>query len=293
MGDMQNFIQNFPKEIPPQHQNVHPGIEKDMNPKPIYDNPNYKGSGKLRNKVTLITGGDSGIGRAVAISYAKEGSDIAIIYFNEHQDAEETKEAVIKCGRRCILIPGDIKDSAFCKSAVIQTVTELGGLDILINNAAVQYVQNTIENITDAQLEETFKTNIFSMFYLTREALSHMKRGSSIINTASITAYKGHELLIDYSSSKGAIVTFTRSMAISLASKGIRVNAVAPGPIWTPLIPSSFDTNKVKQFGSNTSFGRPGQPVELASAYVFLGSDDASFITGEIIHVNGGEIVNG
>ncbi|MBM7870354.1 NAD(P)-dependent dehydrogenase (short-subunit alcohol dehydrogenase family) [Clostridium pascui] len=293
MGDMQNFIQNFPKQIPPQHQNVHPGIEKDMNPKPIYDNPSYKSSEKLQNKVTLITGGDSGIGRAVAISYAKEGSDIAIVYFNEHKDAEETKESVVKYGRRCILIPGDIKDSAFCKSAVIQTVTELGGLDILINNAAVQYVQNTIESITDAQLEETFKTNIFSMFYLTREALSHMKRGSSIINTASITAYKGHELLIDYSSSKGAIVTFTRSMAISLASKGIRVNAVAPGPIWTPLIPSSFDTNKVKQFGSNTSFGRPGQPVELASAYVFLGSNDASFITGEIIHVNGGEIVNG
>lgn len=293
MSDMQNFIQSFPKQIPPQHQNMHPGIEEDMNPKPIYDNSNYKGSGKLQDKVTLITGGDSGIGRAVAISYAKEGSDIAIVYFNEHQDAEKTKEAVIKYGRRCILIPGDIKDSAFCKSVVIQTVTELGGLDILINNAAVQYVQNTIENITDAQLEETFKTNIFSMFYLTREALSHMKRGSSIINTASITAYKGHELLIDYSSSKGAIVTFTRSMAISLASKGIRVNAVAPGPIWTPLIPSSFDTNKVKKFGSNTSFGRPGQPVELASAYVFLGSDDASFITGEIIHVNGGEIVNG
>lgn len=293
MSDIQSFIQNFPKQIPPQHQNVHPGIEKDMNPKPIYDNPSYKGSGKLQDKVTLITGGDSGIGRAVAIAYAKEGSDIAIVYFNEHQDAEETKEAVIKYGRRCILIPGDIKNSAFCKSAVIQTVTELGGLDILINNAAVQYVQNTIENITDTQLEETFKTNIFSMFYLTREALSHMKRGSSIINTASITAYKGHELLIDYSSSKGAIVTFTRSMAISLACKGIRVNAVAPGPIWTPLIPSSFDTNKVKQFGSNTSFGRPGQPVELASAYVFLGSDDASFITGEIIHVNGGEIVNG
>ncbi|WP_097026758.1 SDR family oxidoreductase [Clostridium peptidivorans] len=293
MDDIQNVIQSFPKQIPPQHQNIHPGIEKNMNPKPIYDNPNYKGSKKLQNKVTLITGGDSGIGRAVTISYAKEGSDISIVYFNEHQDAEETKEAVIKYGRRCILIPGDIKDSAFCKSAITQTVTELGGLDILINNAAVQYVQNTIENITDAQLEETFKTNIFSMFYLTREALAHMKRGSSIINTASITAYKGHELLIDYSSSKGAIVTFTRSMAISLASRGIRVNAVAPGPIWTPLIPSSFDTNKVKQFGSDTSFGRPGQPVELAPAYVFLASDDASFITGEIIHVNGGEIVNG
>lgn len=293
MDNMQNFIQSFPKQIPPQHQNIHPGIEKDMNPKPIYDNPNHKGSGRLQNKVTLITGGDSGIGRAVAIAYAKEGSDIAIVYFNEHQDAEETKEAIMSYGRRCILIPGDIKDSTFCKSAIIQTVTELGGLDILINNAAVQYVQNTIENITDAQLEETFRTNIFSMFYLTREALSHMKRGSSIINTASITAYKGHELLIDYSSSKGAIVTFTRSMAISLAPRGIRVNAVAPGPIWTPLIPSSFDTNKVKQFGSNTSFGRPGQPVELAPAYVFLGSDDASFITGEVVHVNGGEIVNG
>lgn len=293
MDNMQNFIQSFPKQIPPQHQNIHPGIEKDMNPKPIYDNPNHKGSGRLPNKVTLITGGDSGIGRAVAIAYAKEGSDIAIVYFNEHQDAEETKEAIMSYGRRCILIPGDIKDSTFCKSAIIQTITELGGLDILINNAAVQYVQNTIENITDAQLEETFRTNIFSMFYLTREALSHMKRGSSIINTASITAYNGHELLIDYSSSKGAIVTFTRSMAISLAPRGIRVNAVAPGPIWTPLIPSSFDTNKVKQFGSNTSFGRPGQPVELAPAYVFLGSDDASFITGEVVHVNGGEIVNG
>lgn len=287
-----NYINNFPKTLPPQKQAKQPGLESLMNPRPIFDDPEYKASNKLKDKVALITGGDSGIGKAVAVAYAKEGADVSIVYYDEHEDAEETKRIIESTGRRCLLIPGDISDENFCNSAVQKTINQFKKLDILINNAAVQYAQNSIEDITQEQLEKTFKTNIFSMFYFTKFALPHLKAGSTIINTSSITAYTGNELLIDYSCTKGAVVTFTRSLSLSLAKNGIRVNSVSPGPIWTPLIPSSFDENKVKEFGSTTGMGRPGQPVELAPAYVFLGSDDSSYISGEIIHINGGKIVN-
>ncbi|MBK5242727.1 SDR family oxidoreductase [Clostridium sp.] len=284
---------NFPTSVPPQKQDKQPGLESLMNPKPIFENPNLIGSGKLMNKVALITGGDSGIGKAVALSYAREGADIAILYLDEHEDAEETKKLIEAKGRKCILIPGDIGEDTFCKDAVTKTIKQLGKIDILVNNAAEQHPQNSIEDITTQQLEKTFRTNIFAMFYLVKASLPHLKEGATIINTSSVTAYKGHETLIDYSSTKGAIVTFTRSLALSLASRKIRVNAVAPGPIWTPLIPSSFSASEVGEFGKNTPMRRPGQPVELAETYVFLASDGASYISGESIHVNGGAIING
>ncbi|MCB2306080.1 SDR family oxidoreductase [Clostridium estertheticum] len=284
---------NFPMSIPKQHQDKQPGFETLMNPRPIFEYPNCIGSGKLMNKVALITGGDSGIGRAVALAYAREGADIAIVYLNEHEDATETKKLVESKGRKCILIPGDIGDDTFCVNAVSQTIKELGKIDILINNAGEQHPQNSIEDITKEQLERTFKTNIFGMFYMVKAALPYLKEGATIINTSSVTAYKGHKSLIDYSSTKGAIATFTRSLALSLASRKIRVNAVAPGPIWTPLIPSSFSENEVGEFGSNTPMGRPGQPVELAETYLFLASNGASYISGETIHVNGCTVING
>lgn len=287
------FINSFPKSVPAQTQNKQPGIEKKMNPRPIFDNPNYKGSNKFLDKVMFITGGDSGIGRAVAIAFAKEGANIVIVYFDEHEDAEETKKIIESLGRICLLIPGDITDENFCVSAVKQTVDKFGRLDILINNAGVQYPQSSIEDISKEQLEKTFSTNIFSMFYLTKAALPHLKQGASIINTASITVYKGNELLIDYSSSKGAIVAFTRSLSLSLVNRGIRVNGVAPGPIWTPLIPSSFNEEKVITFGANTIMKRPAQPVELVGAYIYLASSESSYVSGQTIHVNGGTIVNG
>jgi NAD(P)-dependent dehydrogenase (short-subunit alcohol dehydrogenase family) len=282
-----------PKPInPPQTQDRQPGIESEMTPQPRAEDRTYRGSGKLQGKVALITGGDSGIGRAVAIVFAKEGASVAIAYLNEHSDAEETKRQVEQEGCRAILIAGDIGDEAFCQEAVKRTVKELGGLDILVNNAAEQHPQKSIEDITSDQLLRTFKTNIFAMFYLTKAALKHLKKGSTIINTASITAYRGNPDLLDYSSTKGAIVSFTRSLSGQLAEKGIRVNGVAPGPIWTPLIPSTFPAEKVATFGSDTPMGRPGQPEEVANCYVFLASDDSSYITGQMLHPNGGTVVN-
>ena len=278
---------------PPQQQDRQPGIESEMTPRPKAEDRAYKGCGKLKDKVALITGGDSGIGRAVAICYAKEGADVSIVYLNEHSDAEETRRQVEEEGRRCLLIAGDVGDEAFCGEAVERTVSELGRLDILVNNAAEQHPQDSIEKISAEQLERTFRTNIFSFFFLTKAALRHLKEGSAIINTTSVTAYKGNPQLIDYSSTKGAIVAFTRALSNSLVEKGIRVNGVAPGPIWTPLIPSTFPPEKVASFGANVPMKRAGQPEEVAPCYVFLASDDSSYIAGQILHPNGGEVVNG
>lgn len=288
---MTNTI-TYPKTVPAEKQDKQPGLEKLMNPKPIYEDAEYKGTGKLKNKVAVITGGDSGIGKAVAIAYAKEGARIAIIYLDEHEDANETKKIIEENGAECLLIHGDIGDEQFCKESVKKIINKYNTIDILVNNAGEQHPQNSIEDITKEQLERTFKTNIFAMFYLTKYVLPYLKDGSSIINTSSVTAYKGNKTLIDYSSTKGAIVSFTRSMALSVASRNIRVNSVAPGPIWTPLIPSSFSAEDVGKFGLNTTLGRPGQPVELAPCYVFLAEDGSSYISGETIHINGGEIIN-
>lgn len=278
--------------FPPQHQNHQPGLETEMNPKPISIGPNYQASGKLANKVAIITGGDSGIGKSVAIYFAKEGADIAIVYLKEIADAEDTKKLVEAEGRKCLLFSGDIGFEDFCKEIVKKTIDEFGKINILVNNAAEQHPQNSLLNITSTQLEKTFRTNIFSYFYMTKMVLPYLQKGAVIINTSSITAYEGNEQLLDYSATKGAIVTFTRSLAKSLAPQGIRVNGVAPGPIWTPLIPSTFSPEQVASFGTDTAFGRAGQPYELAPAYVFLASDDASYISGQMIHVNGGKIVN-
>lgn len=279
--------------MPPQEQSTQPGIESKMNPLPKFEGSSYKASGKLQDKVAIITGGDSGIGRAVAVHYAKEGANVAIVYLNEHDDANETKKRVEQLGRQCLLISGDIGDETFCQKAVTDTFNHFKKIDIVVNNAAEQHPQQGIESISSEQLERTFRTNIFSFFYIAKAALPHLKQGSTIINTSSITAYAGHKELIDYSATKGAIATFTRSLALSLVDKGIRVNGVAPGPIWTPLIPSTFKSNQVATFGSNTPMARPGQPEELAPSYVFLASDDSSYMTGQMLHVNGGKIING
>jgi NAD(P)-dependent dehydrogenase (short-subunit alcohol dehydrogenase family) len=281
------------QQFPPQHQDRQPGLESQMRPRPAADDPQYRGSGKLANKVALITGGDSGIGRAVAIAFAREGADVAISYLNEHSDAQETKRCVEQEGRHCITISGDIGDERFCQAAVKQTVEELGRLDILVNNAAEQHPRDSILDITAEQLERTFRTNIFSYFFMAKAALPHLKEGSAIINTTSVTAYRGSHHLLDYSSTKGAIVSFTRSLAQALAKDNIRVNGVAPGPIWTPLIPATFPADHVATFGSDTPMGRPGQPEEVAPGFVFLASDDSSYITGQVLHPNGGEIING
>lgn len=282
------------QQQPPQHQNQQPGIEAEMTPQPQSDDPQYRGSGKLQGKVALITGGDSGIGRAVAILFAKEGADVAIMYLNEHEDAKKTQQMVEEQGRKCIPIAGDIGDEAFCQSAVQQVIDTFGKLDILINNAAEQHPQESIEDISAEQLERTFRTNIFSMFYMTKAALPHLPEGSAIINTTSVTAYKGNPQLLDYSSTKGAIVAFTRSLSQNLIKqKKIRVNAVAPGPIWTPLIPATFPEEKVESFGAQVPMERAGQPEEVATCYVFLASDDASYMTGQVLHPNGGSVVNG
>lgn len=281
----------MPKKIPPQHQDQQPGIEQEMRPQPIYDN-DEPGYSRLEGKVAIITGGDSGIGRAVAISYAKEGADVAIVYLNEHEDARQTATDIEKYGKKALLIATDIAEEDNCRDIVRKTLETFGKIDIIVNNAAVQYVQENIEDIDASQLERTFKVNIFSQFYLSKHAVPHLKKGSSIINTASVTAYKGNEQLMDYSATKGAIVSFTRSLSQSLAKRGIRVNAVAPGPVWTPLIPASFDEEKVAEFGKNIPLERPAQPVEIAPSYVFLASDDGVFFIGQVLHPNGGSIVN-
>jgi NAD(P)-dependent dehydrogenase (short-subunit alcohol dehydrogenase family) len=279
--------------LPPQEQHRQPGIESKMTPRPEAEKEEYKGSGKLKGKVALITGGDSGIGRAVAIAFAKEGADVAISYLSERGDATETKRQVEEEGRKCLLLSGDIGDEDHCRAIVKKTIDELGRLDCLVNNAAEQHPQESITDITSEQLERTFRTNIFSFFYTVKAAMPHLKEGSTIINTTSITAYRGSPELLDYSSTKGAIVAFTRSLSLSLIEKGIRVNGVAPGPIWTPLIPSTFPADKVETFGADTPMKRPGQPSEVATCFVFLASDDSSYIAGQILHPNGGEVVNG
>lgn len=282
-------MENPKKDVfPPQHQNDQPGKESWMEPRPQYDNPNYKPAGKLQDKVAVITGGDSGIGRAVALAYAKEGADVVILYLNQHEDADETERAVNQTGQRCLKISVDVKQEQDIFGVIEQIKNEFGKIDILVNNAGVQYPQNSITDITRDQLFQTFETNLFAMFYLTKAVLPHLGFGGAIINTTSITAFEGHPTLIDYSATKGAIVTFTRSLALSVINQGIRVNAVAPGPVWTPLIVSSFSEEEVETFGSNTPMARAGQPYELAPAYVFLASEDSSYISGQIIHVNGG-----
>ena len=270
-----------------------PGKESEMNPEPIYDNVDCKGYGRLKGKTAIITGGDSGIGRAVSVAYAKEGCNVVIVYNVADDDANTTKKAIESYNGKALLIKGDIGDSTFCNQVIEQTVKEFGALDILVNNAAEQHIQKNLEDITDQQLQKTFQTNIFSMFYLTRAALPHLKEDSTIINTSSVTAFAGHADLLDYSATKGSITAFTRSLSANLAGKKIRVNQVAPGPIWTPLIPSTFEKSKVENFGNNTPLKRPGQPVELAEAYVFLASDGSTYMTGQTIHINGGTIVNG
>ncbi|HEU4771896.1 MAG TPA: SDR family oxidoreductase [Candidatus Udaeobacter sp.] len=278
---------------PPQHQRRQPGREHKMKPRPRAEDEKHQGSDKLREQVAIITGGDSGIGRAVAIAFAKEGADIAIVYLEEDKDANETKRQVEEEGRACILIRGDVGDADFCRKAVDQTVKEFDKLDILINNAAEQHPQESIEKITEKQLERTFRTNIFSCFFMVKAAMKHLKKGAVIINTTSVTAYKGSGHLLDYASTKGAIVAFTRSLSEALSEKCIRVNGVAPGPIWTPLIPSTFPREEVATFGSDVPLGRAGQPEEVAPSYVFLASDDSSYMTGQILHPNGGTVVNG
>lgn len=278
---------------PPQHQEKQPGIESKMTPRPAYKGEKQDVFSKLAGKTALITGGDSGIGRAVAAAFAREGANVVIAYLDEHEYAQETKKHVEEQEQECLLIAGDIADEQHCKRIIDETIGRFGRLDIVVNNAAVQYPQQSLENISAEQLEKTFRTNIFSQFFLTKAALPHLKKGSTIINTTSVTAYRGSGHLIDYASTKGAIVSFTRSLAQSLAEKGIRVNGVAPGPVWTPLIPSSFSADQVASFGSDVPLKRPGQPEEIAPAYVFLASGDSSYMTGQVLHPNGGEIVNG
>lgn len=278
---------------PAQTQDRQPGFEHEMEPRPVYICQDYKGSDKLKDKVAIVTGGDSGIGRAVSLHFAREGAKVVVVYLNEDKDAEETKKLIEDEKGECLLISGDLGDQAFCKSVVTKTLAHFNKIDVLVNNAGEQHPKNDFLDISSEQLEKTFQTNIFSMFYLTQAALPHMNKGSTIINTSSVTAYGGSADLIDYASTKGAITAFTRSLSENIVTNGIRVNGVAPGPIWTPLIPASFSEEKVGHFGANTPMKRPGQPSEVAPAYVYLASDDSSYVSGQIIHVNGGTILNG
>ena len=281
---------SHPKAFPQQDQKQ-PGDQHKMDPQPMIIRDSYKGSEKLKGKIALITGGDSGIGQSVAIHFAREGAKIAIIYLEEDKDAMETKKLIEAEGEECLLLAGDIKKPDFCKKAVNDVIKEFGGLDILINNAAVQFPKDNIQGISIDQLKETFETNIYPYFYILKEALNYLQENSTIVNTTSVTSYRGSSHLLDYASSKGAITSFTRSLSTMLVAKGIRVNAVAPGPIWTPLIPATFDD--VTKFGQKVPMGRAGQPGEVAPAYVFLASEDSSYITGQTIHVNGGELIGG
>ena len=276
---------------PEQSQKEQPGVEYLMTPRPIFDNPNYKGSGKLKGKVAIITGGDSGLGRAAAIAFAKEGADLVIPYYNEHRDAEETKMYIEALGRKCLLLSGDISDRTFCKKIVCETMNTFGKIDVLVNNAGVQYQQESLENISDAQFDRTMKVNVYGMFYLTQEALLYLNSGASIINLSSVTGFYGEPQLIDYVTTKAAIVGFTRALARNLALKNIRVNAIAPGYFWTPLQPACWVKEKIPSLGADAAMARMAMPYELAPTFVFLASDDSSYVTGQVIHNNGGQIM--
>ncbi|MGI0105229.1 SDR family oxidoreductase [Salinimicrobium sp. WS361] len=280
-----------PKDLPKQKQEKQPGNQQKMHPEPEVIRKDYKGSEKLKDKVALITGGDSGIGQSVAVHFATEGAKVAIVYLSEDKDAKETVKMIEKAGSEGLALKGDLKDEKFCREVVQKTVKKFGGLNILVNNAAMQFPKEEPEEVTSAQVKKTFETNIYPYFFTLNEALKHLKNGDCIINTTSVTAYRGSEHLLDYSSTKGAITAFTRSLSKMLAEKNIRVNGVAPGPIWTPLIPASFSEEHVAEFGKKVPLGRAGQPSEVGPAYVFLASKDASYITGQVIHVNGGEVV--
>lgn len=289
---MTDELTTRPSGQEPEQLDDRPGKQAEMQQQPEIKNPDHQGSGKLQGKVAIITGGDSGIGQAVAVAFAREGADIAFCYLNEREDAKRTQELVETEGRNCISFAGDVGSESFCNEFMVDVLEKYGRLDVLVNNAAEQHPVDTIQAISEKQLERTFRSNIYSMFFMTQAALAYMEEGASIINTSSVTAFKGSPQLLDYSATKGAIIAFTRSLSLSLAEKGIRVNAVAPGPIWTPLIPSTFPPDKVKEFGLDVPLGRAGQPSEVAMSYVFLASADSSYITGQTIHVNGGTVVN-
>ncbi len=281
------------QQRPPEQLDEQPGKESEMQTQPIYEDESLKGSGRLQDRVAIITGGDSGIGRATAIAFAREGADVAIVYLNEHEDAEETVRIVQDKGRQALKIAGDIGDETFCQNVSRHVMDHFGKIDILVNNAAEQHPKDSLLDISSDQLQHTFRTNIFGYFYMTKAVLPCLQEGACIINTTSITAYQGSPHLLDYSSTKGAIMAFTRSLSGSLVKKGIRVNGVAPGPIWTPLIPATFPAERVEEFGSDTPMGRAGQPYEVAACFVFLASNESSYLTGQILHPNGGSIVNG